>query len=260
MRHDSAEYVKRCDRCQQYKPIPNLPTEVYHPQNSPFMQWAIDLVGPLPPAPAKKEMMIVATDYFTKWIEAEALSSTKEADVDVLRETQGNDQKCPLGDAAHKKRPKGDAGCARNFLREERPKGDAGRRLKASVWRRSPLKKRPKGDAGCARNFLKGGLHASCGKYPERPKGDAGRRLKASVWRRSPLKKRPKGDAGCARNFLKGGLHASCGKYPGSYPFPKGGRIVTQLPISSVLRETQGDDQAILRDMQNTFEVLQGEP
>ncbi|KAI5324134.1 hypothetical protein L3X38_033207 [Prunus dulcis] len=27
-------------------------------------------------------MMIVATDYFTKWIEAEALSSTKEADVE----------------------------------------------------------------------------------------------------------------------------------------------------------------------------------
>ncbi|KAI5326222.1 hypothetical protein L3X38_035296 [Prunus dulcis] len=84
MRHDSAEYVKKCDCCQRYKPIPNLPTEVYHPQNSPwpFMQWAIDLVGPLPPAPAKKEMMIVATDYFTKWIEAEALSSTKEADVE----------------------------------------------------------------------------------------------------------------------------------------------------------------------------------
>ncbi|KAI5312418.1 hypothetical protein L3X38_041591 [Prunus dulcis] len=84
MLHDSAEYVKKCDRCQRYKPIPNLPAEVYHSQNSPwpFMQWAIDLVGPLPPAPAKKEMMIVATDYFTKWIEAEALSSTKEADVE----------------------------------------------------------------------------------------------------------------------------------------------------------------------------------
>ncbi|CAL2229137.1 unnamed protein product [Prunus armeniaca] len=27
-------------------------------------------------------MMIIATDYFTKWIEAEALSSTKEADVE----------------------------------------------------------------------------------------------------------------------------------------------------------------------------------
>ncbi|CAL8082896.1 unnamed protein product [Prunus armeniaca] len=46
------------------------------------MQWAIDLVGPMPTALAKKEMMIVATDYFTKWIEAEALSSTKKADVE----------------------------------------------------------------------------------------------------------------------------------------------------------------------------------
>ncbi|CAL9011796.1 unnamed protein product [Prunus brigantina] len=42
----------------------------------------LHLVGPLPPAPAKKDMMIVATDYFTKWIEAEALSSTKEANVE----------------------------------------------------------------------------------------------------------------------------------------------------------------------------------
>ncbi|KAI5323670.1 hypothetical protein L3X38_032742 [Prunus dulcis] len=38
--------------------------------------------GSLPPTPTKKDMMIVATDYFTKWIEAEALSSTKEADVE----------------------------------------------------------------------------------------------------------------------------------------------------------------------------------
>ncbi|CAL9017511.1 unnamed protein product [Prunus brigantina] len=34
MRHDSAEYVKKCDRCQRYKPIPNLPAEVYHSQNN----------------------------------------------------------------------------------------------------------------------------------------------------------------------------------------------------------------------------------
>ncbi|CAL9024563.1 unnamed protein product [Prunus brigantina] len=44
----------------------------------PFMQWDIDLVNPMSPAPAKKDM-IVATDYFTKWIEVEALSSTKDA-------------------------------------------------------------------------------------------------------------------------------------------------------------------------------------
>lgn len=46
------------------------------------MQWAIDLVGPMLPAPTKTEMMIVTIDYFTKWIEVEALSSTKENDVE----------------------------------------------------------------------------------------------------------------------------------------------------------------------------------
>ncbi|CAL8105103.1 unnamed protein product [Prunus armeniaca] len=76
-------------------------------------------------------------------------------------------------------------------------------------------------------------VHKQCHKgdarrRPERPSGDAAH------------KKRPKGDARCARNFLKGGLHALCGKYPSSYPFPKGSRIDTQLPISSVLRETHG--------------------
>ncbi|CAL8175716.1 unnamed protein product [Prunus armeniaca] len=83
-------------------------------------------------------------------------------------------------------------------------------------------------------------LKGDTGRRPKRPSGDAAR------------KKRPKGDAGCARNFLKEGLHAFCGKYLGSYPFPKGGRIDTQLPISSVLRETQGNDQAILRVVQDT--------
>ncbi|CAL9011643.1 unnamed protein product [Prunus brigantina] len=51
--------------------------------------------------------------------------------------------------------------------------------------------------------------------------------------------KHPQGDAGCARNFL--------GRYPGSYPFPKGDRIVIPLPIRSVLMETQEDDQKRLK-------------
>ncbi|CAL8993023.1 unnamed protein product, partial [Prunus brigantina] len=60
----------------------HLPKELSIKSSWPFMQWPIYLVGPMPTAPAKKEMMIVATNYFTKWIEAEALSSIKEADVE----------------------------------------------------------------------------------------------------------------------------------------------------------------------------------
>ncbi|CAL8167732.1 unnamed protein product [Prunus armeniaca] len=138
------------------------------------MQWVIDLVGLLPPVPAKNDMMIFATDYYTKWIEAETLSSIKEADVE--RFIWGNII-CRFG-------------CLQSLVDPRKTVAH---------------KQRPKGDAG---------------QQPKRPSGDAAR------------KKRPKGDAG----------------------------IDTQLPISSVLRETQGDDQGILRDVQNTPEASEGGP
>ena len=47
----------------------------------PFAQWEIDIVKPLPTAPTQKKLLLVATDYFSKWIEAEAFSSIKDRDV-----------------------------------------------------------------------------------------------------------------------------------------------------------------------------------
>ena len=47
----------------------------------PFVQWGIDIVSPLPTAPAQKKLLLVATDYFSKWIEADAFSSIKDRDV-----------------------------------------------------------------------------------------------------------------------------------------------------------------------------------
>ncbi|RVW20328.1 hypothetical protein CK203_104606 [Vitis vinifera] len=38
-------------------------------------------VGPLPAAPAQKKFLLVATDYFSKWVEAEAYASIKDKDV-----------------------------------------------------------------------------------------------------------------------------------------------------------------------------------
>ena len=46
----------------------------------PFAQWGIDIVGPFPTAPAQKKLLLVATDYFSKWIEAEAYTSIKYRD------------------------------------------------------------------------------------------------------------------------------------------------------------------------------------
>ncbi|RVX07131.1 hypothetical protein CK203_030446 [Vitis vinifera] len=46
----------------------------------PFAQWGMDIVGPLPAAAARK-ILLVATDYFSKWVEAEAYASIKDKDV-----------------------------------------------------------------------------------------------------------------------------------------------------------------------------------
>ena len=58
------------------------PARKLNPLSSPwpFAQWGLDIVGPLPRAPGNKKFLITATDYFTKWIEAEPLSSIRDVD------------------------------------------------------------------------------------------------------------------------------------------------------------------------------------
>lgn len=43
--------------------------------------WGIDLVGPLPKGPGQKKFIIVAIDYFTKWVEAKPLARIRETEV-----------------------------------------------------------------------------------------------------------------------------------------------------------------------------------
>ncbi|RVW87310.1 Retrovirus-related Pol polyprotein from transposon 297 [Vitis vinifera] len=83
MKKDVAAYVKKCDKCQRYALIPHMPSETLKPVSSPwpFAQWGMDIVGPLPVAPAQKKFLHVATDYFSKWVEAEAYASIKDKDV-----------------------------------------------------------------------------------------------------------------------------------------------------------------------------------
>nr|CAN82409.1 hypothetical protein VITISV_023301 [Vitis vinifera] len=83
MKKDAAAYVKKCDKCQRYAPIPHMPSTTLKSISGPwpFAQWGMDIVGPLPAAPAQKKFLLVATDYFNKWVEAEAYASIKDKDV-----------------------------------------------------------------------------------------------------------------------------------------------------------------------------------
>ncbi|RVX14859.1 hypothetical protein CK203_012141 [Vitis vinifera] len=83
MKKDAAAYVQKCDKCQRYAPIPHMPSAALKSVSGPwpFAQWGMDIVGPLPAAPAQKKFLLVATDYFSKWVEAEAYASIKDKDV-----------------------------------------------------------------------------------------------------------------------------------------------------------------------------------
>ena len=83
MKKDVSAYVKKCDKCQRHAPVPHVPSKTLNPITSPwpFAQWGMDIVGPLPIAAAQKKFLLVATDYFSKWVEVEAYVSIKDKDV-----------------------------------------------------------------------------------------------------------------------------------------------------------------------------------
>ena len=83
MKSNAADYVKKCDPFQRMSPILKSLIQDLVSITSlwSFYQWGIDVVGPLPTAPAQKKLLLVATDYFSKWIEADAFPTIKDKDV-----------------------------------------------------------------------------------------------------------------------------------------------------------------------------------
>ncbi|KAK4394711.1 hypothetical protein Sango_1625400 [Sesamum angolense] len=51
------------------------------PNPCPFDPWGMDLVEKLPRAMGQREYLIVAVDYFSKWVEAEPLSRISEKEI-----------------------------------------------------------------------------------------------------------------------------------------------------------------------------------
>ena len=78
------EYAHRCEGCQKHGPLPRLHAvelcSIIKPW--PFKGWAMDLIGKVKPTSKKKNhFVIVATDYFTKWVENKAYKEVTENDV-----------------------------------------------------------------------------------------------------------------------------------------------------------------------------------
>ncbi|VFQ95862.1 unnamed protein product [Cuscuta campestris] len=66
-----AEYVRKCKICQEFQKVPGRPARNYTPISTtiPFAWWGIDLVGILPRGTGNNTYLVVAIDYFTKWVE-----------------------------------------------------------------------------------------------------------------------------------------------------------------------------------------------
>ncbi|XP_021996094.1 uncharacterized protein LOC110893290 [Helianthus annuus] len=78
MHMDAVDLLRRCAPYQRHAPKTLRPKNPLVPVTSawPFQQWGIDLVGPFPDAPGAVKFIILAVNYFTKWVEAKALAST----------------------------------------------------------------------------------------------------------------------------------------------------------------------------------------
>ena len=81
-RHFWPTMVADCEKCQRHAPMIHLPTELLSTTTSPypFMRWAMDIVSPMPPSKQKRYLLIM-TDYFTKWVEAESYATIRSLDI-----------------------------------------------------------------------------------------------------------------------------------------------------------------------------------
>ena len=83
MQKDAKEFVERCYKCQRFGIVQHIPAKRLTPITSlwPFSQQGIDIVGPLPRGKRHVKFLLVAIDYFTKWVEAETLSTVTETKI-----------------------------------------------------------------------------------------------------------------------------------------------------------------------------------
>ncbi|GJS76803.1 reverse transcriptase domain-containing protein [Tanacetum coccineum] len=83
MHRDARDMIRTCNDCQIHLPVPRIPQQPLTPITAPwpFYKWGIDIAGPFPEGPGKVKFLIVAMDYFTKWIKVKAVATITENQV-----------------------------------------------------------------------------------------------------------------------------------------------------------------------------------
>jgi len=82
---DVSKFVTACHKCQIFEgkrkllPLPLRPIST----EKPFQQWGLDFIGEIhPPSSGQHKWILIAIDYFTKWIEA--IPSRKANDTVII--------------------------------------------------------------------------------------------------------------------------------------------------------------------------------
>ena len=73
METDCCEFIQRCLECHMHEDLIQVPPSELHALTSPwpFSVWGIDIIGKISPrSSGGHEYILVAIDYFTKWVEA----------------------------------------------------------------------------------------------------------------------------------------------------------------------------------------------
>ncbi|KAK1409583.1 hypothetical protein QVD17_36110 [Tagetes erecta] len=76
MHKSAVAELQSCMDCQKHAPVSLRSKNDMIPVTAawPFQKWGIDIVGPLPVSSGRVKFILVAVDYFTKWVEAKPLA------------------------------------------------------------------------------------------------------------------------------------------------------------------------------------------
>ncbi|GJT44545.1 retrovirus-related pol polyprotein from transposon TNT 1-94 [Tanacetum coccineum] len=85
--------IQRCEACQIHSSISRKPKQemTFITSTLHFSQCGIDIVGPLPMAPGGARFLVIAIDYFTKWVKAKPLVSTTEKHMETFIKVTNRD-------------------------------------------------------------------------------------------------------------------------------------------------------------------------